>query len=81
MIFQHQDQDWKEQYRDERIERMSRDEMSALQSERLVKQVKNVYEHVSFYKKKMDDLGVEPGDIKGIEDITKLPFKIGRAHV
>ena len=67
-------EDWKEQYRDERIERMSRDEMSALQSERLVKQVKNVYEHVSFYKKKMDDLGVEPGDIKGIEDITKLPF-------
>ena len=51
-------EDWKEQYRDERIERMSRDEMSALQSERLVKQVKNVYEHVSFYKKKMDDLGV-----------------------
>ena len=41
-------EDWKEQYRDERIERMSRDEMSALQSERLVKQVKNVYEHVSF---------------------------------
>lgn len=67
-------QDWKEQYRDERIECMSRDEMSALQSERLVKQVKNVYEHVPFYKKKMDDLGVEPGDIKGIEDITKLPF-------
>ena len=29
---------------------------------------------LSFYKKKMDDLGVEPGDIKGIEDITKLPF-------
>lgn len=48
-------EDWKEQYRDERIERMSRDEMSALQSERLVKQVKNVYEHVSFYKKKMDN--------------------------
>ncbi len=67
-------QDWKEQYRDERIECMSRDEMSALQSERLVKQVKNVYEHVPFYKKKMDELGVEPGDIKGIEDITKLPF-------
>ena len=71
-------EDWKEQYRDERIERMSRDEMSALQSERLVKQVKNVYEHVSFYKKKMDDLGVEPGDIKGIEDITKLPFTTKR---
>ncbi len=46
-------EDWKEQYRDERTERMSPDEMSALQSERLVKQVKNGYEHVSFYKKKI----------------------------
>ena len=67
-------EDWKEQYRDEKIECMSRDEMSALQSEKLVKQVKNVYENVPFYRKKMDDLGVEPGDIKGIEDIHKLPF-------
>ncbi len=67
-------QDWKEQYRDKKIECMSRDEMSALQSERLVKQVKNVYENVSFYRKKMEELGVEPGDIKGIEDIHKLPF-------
>ena len=66
--------DWKEQIRDPKIECMSRDEMSALQSERLVKQVKNVYENVEFYRKKMDDLGVEPGDIKGIEDINKLPF-------
>ena len=53
---------------------MGRDEMNSLQSERLVKQVKNVYENVEFYRKKMDDLGVEPGDIKGIEDIHKLPF-------
>ena len=48
--------------------------MTALQSERLVKQVKNVYDHVEFYRKKMDDIGIEPGDIKGIEDIGKLPF-------
>lgn len=67
-------EDWKEQYRDEKIECMSRDEMTALQSERLVKQVKNVYENTPFYRKKMDELGVEPGDIKGIEDIHKLPF-------
>ncbi len=67
-------ENWKEQYRDPAIECMSRDEMSALQSERLVKQVKNVYEHVPFYRKKMDELGVQPGDIKGIEDIGKLPF-------
>ena len=67
-------ENWKETIRDPKIECMSRDEMSALQSERLVKQVKNVYDNVAFYRKKMDELGVEPGDIKGIEDIHKLPF-------
>lgn len=67
-------ENWKETIRDPKIECMSRDEMSALQSERLVKQVKNVYENVPFYRKKMDDLGVKPGDIKGIEDISRLPF-------
>ncbi|NSK14246.1 phenylacetate--CoA ligase [Dorea phocaeensis] len=67
-------EDWKERIRDPKIECMSRDEMSTLQSERLVRQVKNVYENVEFYRKKMDVLGVEPGDIKGIEDIGKLPF-------
>ena len=66
--------DWKEQIRDPKIECMSRDEMAKLQSERLVKQVKNVYENVPFYRKKMDELGVKPEDIKGIEDINKLPF-------
>jgi len=65
---------WVERYRDQRIECMSRDEMAALQSERLVKQVKNVYDNVAFYNRKMKELGVEPGDIKGIEDIGKLPF-------
>ena len=66
--------DWKEQIRDPKIECMSRDEMHALQSERLVKQVKNVYDNVAFYRRKMDELGVLPGDIKGIDDINKLPF-------
>lgn len=66
--------DWKERIRDPKIECMSRDEMTALQSERLVKQVQNVYDNVAFYRNKMDAMGVEPGDIKGIEDISKLPF-------
>ena len=65
---------WVERYRDQKIECMSRDEMAAIQSERLVKQVKNVYDNVAFYNKKMKEIGVEPGDIKGIEDISKLPF-------
>lgn len=53
---------------------MSRDEMRALQSKRLVKTVSRVYHNVEYYRKKMQALGIEPGDIKGIEDITKLPY-------
>ena len=53
---------------------MSRDELQTLQSARLVKLVDRVYHNVEFYRKKMQQLGIEPGDIKGIEDITKLPF-------
>lgn len=53
---------------------MSRDQMAQLQSARLKKAVSNVYHNVPFYRKKMQEMGLEPGDIKGIEDITKLPF-------
>ena len=67
-------ENWQERIRDPKIECMSRDEMSALQSEKLVKQVKRVYENVPFYRRKMQQKGVEPGDIRGIEDIGKLPF-------
>ena len=47
-------EDWQEQIRDPKIECMSRDEMTALQSERLVRQVKNVYENVAFFRKKAE---------------------------
>ncbi len=67
-------EDWKEQYRDETVECMSTDEMHALQSEKLVKQVKNVYENSPFYTKKFNEMGLRPEDIKSIDDITKLPF-------
>lgn len=53
---------------------MSRDELAALQSARLVKTVNRVYHNVEFYRKKMQQVGLEPGDIKGIEDISKLPY-------
>lgn len=55
-------------------ETMSRDEMHDLQGKRLVKLVKYVYTNVKFYREKMQTLGIEPGDIHGIEDIVKLPF-------
>ena len=58
----------------ENKECMSRDELSALQGARLVKLVDYVYHNVEFYRKKMQSLGLEPGDIKTIEDIVKLPF-------
>ena len=53
---------------------MDREELRKLQSVRLVKAVDRVYHNVPFYRKKMQELGLEPGDIKGIEDLEKLPF-------
>lgn len=50
------------------------DEIKALQSERLVKTVKRVYDNVELYRKRMDDAGVSPEDIKSVEDLYKLPF-------
>ncbi len=56
------------------IETMPVDQIKALQSERLVKQVKHVWDNVPYYRKKMEEKGVTPEDIKGIEDLHKLPF-------
>ena len=56
------------------MECMDRESMTKLQSERLVATVKRCYENVPFYRRKMDKMGVKPEDIKGVEDIHKLPF-------
>ena len=61
-------------YYQKEIETMPLDELQKLQSERLKEQVKHVYENVAPYRKKMDEMGVKPEDINGIEDIHKLPF-------
>ena len=53
-------ENWTERIRDPKIECMSRDEMAVLQSKRLVDVVNRVYNNVEFYRKKMQDLGVEP---------------------
>ena len=53
---------------------MSREEIHKLQSARLVKMVDRVYHSVEFYRKKMQQMGIEPGDIKDIDDLNKLPF-------
>ena len=56
------------------IETMPREEMKKLQSEKLVKQVKHVYENVAYYRDLMDKKGVKPEDIQSIDDLHKLPF-------
>ncbi len=58
----------------EKMECMSRDEMKKLQSERLVKLVKYVYDNVEFYRNRMNEYGVKPEDIHSIDDIVKLPY-------
>ncbi|MBE7052085.1 MAG: phenylacetate--CoA ligase [Ruminococcaceae bacterium] len=61
-------------YYQKEIETMSVEEMKKLQSEKLKKQVKHVYENVPYYKNLMDEKGVKPEDVNGIEDLHKLPF-------
>jgi phenylacetate-CoA ligase len=55
-------------------ESISEKELKQLQSERLIKTVKRVYENVPFYKRKFDEAGVKPSDIKSVDDLYKLPF-------
>ncbi len=56
------------------IETMPVEEIKKLQSERLVKQVAYVYEHNKYYRKLMEEKGVTPADIQGLDDLKKLPF-------
>lgn len=61
-------------YYNEAAECMPREKLRELQSERLRAVVERVYENVPFYTKKFDEMGLKPGDIRSIDDITKLPF-------
>ena len=63
-----------QRYYQKEIETMPLEDMKALQSERLVAQVKHVYENVPYYREKMDAAHVKPEDIHGVEDLHKLPF-------
>lgn len=56
------------------LEAMPRDELRALQSERLCWQVRRMYERVPPFRSRMDELGLIPDDIRGIEDLHRLPF-------
>ncbi len=61
-------------YFQKEIETMPVEDIKKLQSEKLVKQVKHVYENVPYYRNLMDKKGITPDDIHGIEDLYKLPF-------
>lgn len=63
-----------ERYFQKDIECAPREQIIALQNEKIVKQVRHVWNSVPYYKKLMQEKGVTPDDIKGIGDIYKLPF-------
>lgn len=63
-----------ERYFQEEIECAPREKMKALQDELLTKQVKHVWEKVPYYRKKMEEKGVTPEDIRSADDLYKLPF-------
>ncbi len=60
---------WNKQY-----ECMEREELLKLQGERIAAMVKRVYDSVPFYRRKLQEKGIEPGDITTIDDLKKLPF-------
>ncbi len=53
---------------------MEREELLKLQGERIAAMVKRVYDSVPFYRRKLQEKGIEPGDITTIDDLKKLPF-------
>ncbi len=63
-----------EHYFQKEIECASREEIIAIQNQKLVEQVQHVWDNVPYYRKKMEDKGLTPGDIKSIDDLHKLPF-------
>ncbi|WP_414706673.1 phenylacetate--CoA ligase PaaK [Ralstonia sp. UBA689] len=56
------------------IERASRDEIAALQLQRLKRTFAHAYENVPHYRKVFDEKGVHPGDLKSLADLSKFPF-------
>ena len=59
-------------YLNSKEECMSYDELRALQSRRLCEQVRRSYERVECFRRRMDEKGLRPGDIRGVEDLHLL---------
>ena len=58
----------------EPIETASRDELQALQLQRLKWSLQHVFEHVAHYRKKFEQAGVHPSDLKELSDLARFPF-------
>ena len=63
-----------ENYYQKEIETASHEQIRAWQDERLVKTVHRVWNNNEFYRKRMEEKGVTPDDIKSVDDLYKLPF-------
>ncbi len=63
-----------EHYFQKEIETAPYEKIREIQSEKLVKQIRRVYDNVPYYRKKMEEKGVTPDDIKSVDDLPKLPF-------
>ena len=57
-----------------KLECASRDEMTAIQSERLIQTMQRIYHNIPSYRAKMQEKGIGPGDIGSLEDLPRLPF-------
>ena len=60
----------------EKVECASRDEIKAIQLERLKSTVERCYHNVPHYRKKLDEAGVKPEDIRTLDDIRRIPFTV-----
>ena len=58
------------------VECADTEQLRRIQNERLIKTVERAYNNVPFYKSKFDEMGIKPGDIKSIDDISLLPFTL-----
>ena len=68
-----------DKFYDPQMECADRETMHALQSRRLVTMVGHCYSHVPLYKKRFDEMGLQPGDIRSIDDVAKPPCLLLRA--
>jgi phenylacetate-CoA ligase len=59
-----------------REETLEREEFKKIQLERLKRTVERVYQNVPYYREKLKEAGVEPGDIKTLEDLESIPFTV-----